>query len=356
MRAPLSGPAFCGLLAAATTALALTQIARNRTPDFAQDYAAAWAYWHGHPVHAPTGELLRRCWPDHGFSRLDGVQQPHPPFATLLALPLALLPFPTARLVWCCLSGAAIAAGWQSARASRSVCLASVPIWCVALVLGTHEPVLFALIAAAALGLPARPRMAGLCLGLSIALKAYPAVLLVGLVLTRNRRCLSAALCSAAAAAIAAELVLGWGTTVQWLAYTRVNTATYLHDSQNGSMVRHVHRLIPLPPAAIAAGLAVLLVAPLARKLKADDPLRPLLPVALLASPLSWRHYMGLTSLLPLDIPERLCLVLAGGLTLLFGIGWIAAPPELFVQLPLVGLLLVQWARCSLARPPAGDR
>ncbi|NIL95817.1 MAG: DUF2029 domain-containing protein [Planctomycetales bacterium] len=337
--------------------LAVTQILQTDTPDFAQDYAAAWAWWEGRPLQTRTQELLDDCWPEHGYGKLQSVRQPHPPPATLLALPLARLPFPVARLLWCGLSLIAIVVAWQLVGASVPTCLATVPIWCIALVLGTHEPLLFVSIALAVVLLPGAPVLAGMALGLSIAIKAYPAVLCLGLVLTRRWRSLWVTLATCLLLFAVAELVLGRGATFLWLRYTGENTAHYVLSSQNGSLVRFVHSAIALPPAAIALALTAVLVWPLRSKIDAADPLRPLLPVTLLVSPISWRHYMGLTGLLALGRFQQACLFLAGTLALLPSMRISGPMPELFVQVPLVVVLLLEWARSIFgARTSAAGR
>lgn len=330
-------------------ALAVQQIFGNHTPDFAVDYAAAWAYWNGRPVHAPTAELLAECWPQHEFHELTGARQSHPPFATLLALPLALLTFEHARIVWCVISVLAIVAAWQLVHARVATCLATAPIWCVALVLGTHEPLLFLLIGGAIASVAFSPRRAGALLGLAVALKAYPAVLAVGLVITRQWRCVAMMFVAAGVVALTAELVFGAGTTAEWFAFTGVITSVYVDSPDNGSLVRHLRQLIAVPDALAACLLAGALIVPLARKLSAGDAIRPLLPVALLASPLSWRHYMGLTGVLELGRVEQSCLALAGLLVLLLGMGIISPPPDLWVHVPLVLVLFFQWGRYAVS-------
>jgi hypothetical protein len=336
------------LIGTGLAVLAATQVLITNTPDFAQDYAAAWAYWHGRSINAPTQELLDQCWPQHGYGRLRQVSQPHPPPATLLALPLALLPFTAARLLWCGICVIAIVAAWQLVRPGIATCLATVPIWCVALVLGTHEPLLFVLIALAIVLFPRAPRLAGVTLGLSIGLKAYPAVLLIGLLIARRWGSLLIAVITVILVFVASEFVLGIGSTSAWLEYTQTNTAHYVQSSQNGSLVRFVYSIIALPPALIALVLTAVLVWPLRSRIPPADPIRPLLPVALLVSPISWRHYMGLTGLLDLGRFEQVCLFVAGTLALLTSMNVTGPVPELLVQLPLVAVLLVLWSKTAL--------
>jgi hypothetical protein len=106
--------------------------------------------------------------------------------------------------------------------------------------------------------------------------------------------------------------------------------------------------MVKLPPALIALLLAAALVWPLRSKIQAADPIRPLLPVALLVSPISWRHYLGLTGLLDLGWFEQLCLFVAGTLAMLTSMKIIGPVPELLVQFPLVAMLLVLWAKTAL--------
>ena len=65
---------------------------------------------------------------------------------------------------------------------------------------------------------------------------------------------------------------------------------------------------------ALLAGLAILalLILPLIPRLRQGDWLRPLVPVMLLGSPLSWRQYMGLVALDSLGKFEQIALALAG--------------------------------------------
>lgn len=349
------------LIAAAFTLLALVEIGGSHTPDFAQDYAAAWAYWNGQDVHANTGELLEQCWPDHGFTpgKVSNLQQPHPPLATWLTLPLACLSFPAARIVWCVIAGLAVGSAWQFGRIKPSVCLATAPIWCVAFVLGTHEPLLFWLIVVAVRLLAEDRRnsnvAAGVALGLAVAIKVYPIVLLLGLLATRRYRALVIAVATALLAAAVAEMTFGIGTTAEWLAYSRTNTLSYVSDVQNHSLVKlgymPLEHIAFVSPFVVSLVLLAILSWPIVRKLRSDDPLTPLVPVMLLASPLSWRHYMGLSGVLPLRLWEQALVVLGGTLTLLYGMQWIAAPPELLVQIPLVAVLVSQLIRSILAKP-----
>src|SRR5262249_46107175 len=145
-------------------------------PDFPQDYAAAWGWWHGLDPNGQTGALLARCCPDLA-SRYPPMQTGHPPLATVLALPLALPPFPVARSLWLLLSWAAVVAAWRIGSVRPSVCAVTAPFWLLALGMGTHEPLLFLLLALAFSRRERAPWAAGALLGICAALKAYPALL-----------------------------------------------------------------------------------------------------------------------------------------------------------------------------------
>src|SRR5690348_9923424 len=62
--------------------------------DYAQDYAAASGWWRGRDTNERTADLLQECCSDIA-PLYGGMQTAHPPFATLLALPLAWLGWPT---------------------------------------------------------------------------------------------------------------------------------------------------------------------------------------------------------------------------------------------------------------------
>jgi hypothetical protein len=323
-------------------------------PDYAQDYAAARGWWHGQNANARTADLLAECCreiaPYYG-----GMQTAHPPFATLLALPLAWLPWPVARTAWLLISWLAISAAWQLLRASPWLCAATASFWIIALGLGTHEPLMFLLLALA-LRLDTRaPRLAGVLTGLCAAIKIYPALLIAGLWVSGRRHMAIVAAASAAAALALGELVLGFGVTLGWLRFVPVNTLHYVDEVGNNSLVRLVRAVVPgAPPAAIALVALALLFLPLIPRLRAGDWLRPLVPVLLLASPLSWRHYMGLVALDAIRPFEQICLALAGAAALLIGMKLL--PPDNMapiVQGPLLLVLMLLWYRHARAARPS---
>src|SRR6516225_8017549 len=78
----------------------------NEIQDFAQEWASARNYFTGRPIYANQEETFRDYL---GFKRPDATdpqarfflkRNAHPPPAVLLALPLGLLPYPPAFLLW----------------------------------------------------------------------------------------------------------------------------------------------------------------------------------------------------------------------------------------------------------------
>lgn len=342
--------------------------------DYAQDYAAARAWWRGLDPNGRTAELLAECCPDVAPS-YGGMQTAHPPLATLLALPFAALPWPAARIAWLMVAWSAILAAWQLLRVDPLTCAATAPLWVIALGLGTHEPLLFLLLAlalrndegqttkdqpAAYLGLTLRRSsfvageysnrlITGVLVGLAAALKVYPIVLIAGLLIAGRRAQAAVALATGAAALALCELVLGFGVTLGWLRFQPVNTQFYVDSIDNGSLVRLVRAVLPTAPVGlVSAGILVLFALPLLPRIRSGDWLRPLVPVMLLGSPLSWRHYMGMLAVDRLGRLELVALALAGVVALLIGMQVLPADNMApVVQGPLLLVLLWRWYQAS---------
>ena len=340
-----------GVIAALLTAVAIFQTQRSHTPDFLHDYTAARAVRAGVSVSQPTGDLAARFGIVHGFpaGSLDGNCTPHPPLATVLTIPLSFLSFEAARVCWCLLSGLAIFLAWNWRGMNPWSCAASAPMWCVALVLGTHEPLLLLLIVGALMQLSSRPTLAGSLLGMAVAVKAYPAVLVVGLFLSREWRALIAAIMTTVILNLVAELAMGLGATFAWLSFTKVNVLGYVDLSQNLSLVRWVRQVIgPWSPTLIAAALFTLFLLPVVSVVRKGR-LACMIPIVLLVSPLSWRHYGGLMDATESSFVERALLALAGTVTLAIGSGWIKSAPDALIALPLTLMMLAHWAKSAAA-------
>jgi hypothetical protein len=321
--------------------------------DYGQDYAAARGWWHGQDTNARTADLLAECCADIAPS-YGGMQTAHPPFATLLALPLGWLPWPIARLIWLLFSWAAITGAWLLLRVSPWLCAATASFWMIALGLGTHEPLLFLLLALA-LALDTRaPRLAAVLVGLCAAIKVYPALLILGLWISGRRQMALIAIATGAAALALCELVLGFGVTLAWLRFVPVNTQFYVDSNGNGSLVHLVRAVLPgAAPLPIALVALALLLLPLIPRIRTGAWLQPLMPVLLLVSPLSWRHYMGLVAIEPVRPFEQICLAVAGVAALLIGMH--VLPPDNMapvVQSPLLLALMLMWYRQARAPRP----
>ncbi len=343
------------LVAAGALAVALTLFPQFK-PDFVQDYAAARGWIDGRDPNDPTDELLAECCAALASDYPD-MQTAHPPLATLLAIPFALLDWQAARLAWLLVSWAAIVAAWHSARVRPADCAATAIFWVLALGLGTHEPLLLLLLALAWRLDGRDQRWAGALVGVSAALKAYPALLLVGLWLSGRRRAVIVALAVIASVTLLCEVVLGLGVTRDWLAYVPINTARYVDAVGNLSLVRLVRSFAPGAESTLIALVAGgVLLLPLIPRLREGGWFAPLLPVMLLISPLSWRHYMGLTALTPLTWIEQIALFVAGVVALLIGMNVI--PPDNLApaaQGPLLLALLLLWRRMAQPKQSAND-
>jgi hypothetical protein len=342
-------------LSAIILAAALAQLP-SFLSDYGQDYAAARGWWHGQDTNARTADLLVECCAEIAPS-YGRMQTAHPPFATLLALPLGWLPWPVARIIWLLLSWAAITIAWLLLRVSPWLCAATASFWILALGLGTHEPLLFLLLALA-LTLQARaPRLAAVLVGICAAIKVYPALLILGLWISGRRQMALIAAAAGLTALALCELVLGIGVTLAWLRFVPVNTLFYVDSIGNGSLVRLVRAVLPgASPLPIALLVLALLLLPLIPRIRAGSWLQPLMPVLLLVSPLSWRHYMGLVAIEPVRPLEQICLAIAGVAALLIGMQVLPADNMApVVQSPLLLALLLIWYRqARAAKPRAG--
>lgn len=314
--------------------------------DFMQDYAAARGWWQGLDPNAHTADLLKACCP--GVHSNAGIlQTAHPPFATLLSLPFSFLPWTLARHVWLLIGWVAIVWSWHVHRVHWFVCFATAGLWLVGLSLGTLEPLLFALLAAALLVEERSPRLAGVFIGIAGAIKIYPIVLLIGPLICRRWQVVITGTVLFILALLSAELILGRGVTQAWLAYTPINTLTNVDAAGSNSLVRVAHALAPsIAPTLLALILGIALVLPIISTLHRSDGLRPMLPIMLLISPISWSHYMALLVLGPVSRIEQALLAMC---SILIGIVWLRLMPGANLAPigygPLLLVLLLMWYR-----------
>jgi hypothetical protein len=208
-------------------------------PDFAQDIAAARVLADGADPYAADFAAIHAqvlgVGPRDGYPYL-----PHPPFAILLGWPLARLAFSAAALCWfaaslaCCFVLAILLGGF--ARNQSDFRLPRLPdailgfgallMWPPVLYnleKGQFSILIATLIALAWVWLSRRDsRAAGICLGLAAALKLFPALLGIYLLLRRRRAAMWAVIAGAAATALPL-LWIGWRAIPEFVVHTRGN-------------------------------------------------------------------------------------------------------------------------------------
>lgn len=184
---PISGILLCAVGLVVT--VRHVQIAAYVDADFTQDYYAARALLNGESIYGPT-------IPDPGNN--------HPPLMALVALPFALLPYPTAFHLWAVLSAICyigsivwvvramqirVPLRWAPLLLGGAICwypfIAHMALGQVSIVL------LLCLVAAWASLRAGRDGLAGSLLGLATALKAFPALAAVVLLWRRKWKALA---------------------------------------------------------------------------------------------------------------------------------------------------------------------
>jgi hypothetical protein len=353
------------LLIVATSLLmlvvSLAVSAQEPSTDFVQEYTAAWAWWNGLNPNDSTRSIFTTCCPEHlaaiGIRDLPTVpaQTAHPPFATLLALPLGTLPFPTARIVWLVLSVAAIAIGWYVGNVEPVDYATTAAVWIYALSIGILEPFMFALLAAALALQQRAPLWSGALIGLAAAIKVYPLLLLAALLIGGRWRAVLVGAVTGGGVTLLSSTIIGHNALYEWLAYTPLNTAFYVDVTWQRSLVRLVRLVVPgTPPLLATLLLATLLTLPLLPHLRRGaDAIRPMLPVMLLSSPLLWLSYTGVLALGPLHVIARASLVLVGisGILLRLGVLGQSVPLEMLNTLLVLLALLPTWFIWVRSRP-----
>jgi hypothetical protein len=324
-------------LALLTLCLVLAPFAR---PDLLQDYLAACAWWTTTIVDGPAASL-ERCPGNLGRETI--MQTAHPPAATLLALPLALLGWPQAYYSWIVVGSLAVGFGWIRYRIPVLACLAVTPVIFLGIHRGALEPLLFPLLAAALYLEERRPRVSAALIGLAAALKVYPVLLLAAFIWRKRYRELGVAIICGLAATALAELVLGAGVFLGWLRYSPGNVARWIANPDNVSLVRVA--LGVAPPLLIALLVYAVCLLALRRRLLAEQGMRALVPVALMATPLVWSHYLGILALASLGPVELLLLGGGGALLVLSATGLVPLDSAALVYAPLLSVATICWIR-----------
>ena len=307
--------------------LAFIASPRGAATDFSQDYLSARAFNDGLDPYTDTGQLVDRYFGSRsGYYDLlpPGQKNPHPPAFVALNLPLAHLPYKTARVLWLAVSAllTAIALGWfaRTLGASQWTSVGvgigglAIPVVQTDLVYGQVNGVLLLLLLAAWVALrKKRDNLAGVSLGFAAALKLFP--LLMILLLLRQRRFRAAIwqLATAGAVTVGAVLVFGLHTTVNFIEKVSPSNLRYWRAApMNLSLIAIPFRWLtrstwrpsalnsPFLAWAIALGLFAACVFFLLRAAESsfDRAYWLVVPWMLLATPLVWESYLVL--LLPL--------------------------------------------------------
>lgn len=314
--------------------------------DAMQDYAAAWGHWHGYSSNGSTPKLMELCCP--GFYPPDRIPQTaHPPTATVMFLPLALLPWRQAQMVWLLLSWLIFIWGWQAMKIPPLTCLLTGTFFLTTLVVGGLEAVMFGLIVSSLLWKDRSEIGSGVAVGLAAAIKLYPALFIFGLWVAGRRRAAVAAAAAGALAMALAELVLGFGTTAGWLAYTSQNTLVQVRDIRNLSVVRILWTALPsLSPMLTSLAVITIFIALTYGAIRRSEGVRPLIPTMLAGASICWEQYLVLLALNPIGKIEQICLAISGVVITLV---WLhAIPSDNLAPIgygPLFLVLLLSWYR-----------
>ncbi|MDP6705601.1 MAG: glycosyltransferase family 87 protein [Alphaproteobacteria bacterium] len=291
--------------------------------DFVQFHFSSRFFLEGRDIYTPVPWAELGPLPD-GFDLARKHKHPNlnPPFQTLLFLPFAWLSFEAAYRLWSLASlaflglGAVIVArlgtGRPTLRASflGLLLLAYFPSW-IGIVLGQLGHFLFLLACIAwASARTGRDRLAGLALGLSLAVKPFTGLFLILFLLQRRWRLLTWYLASFSGATIVAVVVFGPRAHLRYLEI--LQDVTWTAASWNASILGFATRVFggsgnaALVEAPYVAGLIHLLAAVLGlaalyaitRTHRVTDARRRLdlgfalaLPLMLLLSPLGWIYY-----------------------------------------------------------------
>jgi alpha-1,2-mannosyltransferase len=289
--------------------------------DFALDYASAKEVAAGGDAYAPIQTLVGR-WLDPPPEVLANHVLPganwHPPFKLVVTLPLTVLPYQAAGIVWLLISVACFGAAafvfareLGSGRRVALLCGAGIlilPIVQTDLSAGQLNGPMLLLIVLAWRALRRDTALAaGAALGVLVALKLFPGFLALPLLGARRYRMVGLAVVTSLAATIAGGLITGispldanvaalrgggfaywdaspaniawWSVPARWL--TPNGWVPYLDLAWLG-------RALALAGTALLVGLAFAA----GRRFRASDAFLTALPLMVLAGPISWDHYL----------------------------------------------------------------
>ncbi len=299
--------------------------------DFLQGYILARATLDRADPYLPTDVLAER-YVGAGANPAFTHPTPHPPTLGLLLLPLALLDYSTAAVLWfglealCLVASAYLLARAIDAQLPIQAALGitvALLVWYpfpIEMSFGQVQVPLLALLAASWVALRAkRWALGGALVGLAILLKPVPWPLLLWFVSRRDWRALRAALLVLAGGYLLAGCLAGWDTLATYFATVLPLVAsTYRSSWGNLSLSSLAWRLLhgteesgtvlaaPLLRSTAAAEVAsvalpvVLLLVACAAVRKDDDldvSLGLMAAVSILTSPIAWAHYLVLAAI-----------------------------------------------------------
>jgi hypothetical protein len=334
-----------------------------RGKDFIQPYLMSRAILEGLNPYTPLPGLTRRYLRIEQSNPLPHAT-PHTPVAGLLCVPLGLLEYRTAALVWGALEIACLATCILMVGRAWKLGLERRVIFILALLMawppvieeirwGQFGSILLLLAVCALIALRQdRALRAGLALGLMFALKLFAWPILLYLAMRRRWRAVAAAFVATLAANLLAAIVLGWGVITDY--YLRI-----------GPEVAAFHRRNPLnisawtwmPDSISILAPALILIGGLwlAARTDPEAAFCLLLIVSLLVSPVLWLHYATI-ALIPFTVivarllasgwPRRETAAMIAAVIALAAwqspIG--AFAPALVVRFaPLTGLFVLAW-------------
>jgi alpha-1,2-mannosyltransferase len=165
-----------------------------------------------------------------------------------------------------------------------------------------------------------RPFVCGLALGLVVALKPSLAPVILWPLVRRRWRAFAAALGAGTMATVVGAIVVGPGSTIDWLRLLSNDTVNAFWDNASLSSAtarlftenefgQHIATLPWMVPLAYAVGVAAILFTAARVRHGPDVALWALVAASLLASPIAWHNYLVL---------------LGPGILLLLARGWVA--------------------------------
>ena len=314
------------------------------TGDYSADYVAAHAARGAGAPYDELETLFEEHLPGEPYPvNLPPEQRnPHSPALIASQIPLSFLSLRTARIVWMALSASAFVvgmvvalrgmgfSGWSSVALGTA--LVATPLVQKDLMLGQSNGVSLLLLATGWLawrrGLD---RRAGIALGVLSALRVFPALLLIPVVMARRWTIARAMVATALGVGLIGALAVGFGDVLDGLGDAWSETAAYWSDrSGNISLTQR----LPVALQAIGIGLhppeaAVVMIGVVAATVAAagrgPDGLWIFTGIMLLALPVVWEHYLIL--ILPMTVVAfcvtRFLLPSVLGATLV----WISIPP-----------------------------